>query len=298
MSVTAAMVKTLRERTGSGMMECKRALVASNGDIDAAAEQMRKSGQAKADKKADRVAAEGIVIIKQAADGSRGVIVEINSETDFAAKDESFLGFANAAADTVLEAEPADVEALYATSAGASTVDVMRRELIAKIGENIGVRRFDAVGGGDVLGSYLHGARIGVIVALKGGDEALAKDIAMHIAASSPQCLDQSGLDAELLAKERDIYRAQAADSGKPPEIVEKMIEGKMAKFINSVTLLGQPFVKDDKQTVGKLLKANSASVVAYCRYGVGEGIEKKEDDFAEEVRKQVEDAKKGDDKS
>ena len=295
MSVTAAMVKQLRERTGAGMMECKKALVAANGDIDAAAEQMRMSGQAKADKKAGRVAAEGIVIVKQDASGTRGVIVEVNSETDFVAKDDSFLAFANAAADVVLADGPADVEALYAAAAGnGQTVDEMRRELIAKIGENIGVRRFEAVGGGDVLGSYLHGARIGVIVTLKGGDDELARDVAMHIAASSPQCIDESGVDADLLAKEREIYRSQAAESGKPPEIVEKMIEGKVRKFVNSVTLLGQPFVKDDKQTVGKLLSSKAASVVTFVRYGVGEGIEKKQENFAEEVRKQVEDVKKG----
>ncbi|MFK8016870.1 MAG: translation elongation factor Ts [Gammaproteobacteria bacterium] len=294
MSVTAAMVKQLRERTGAGMMECKRALVAANGDIDTAAEEMRKSGQAKADKKAGRVAAEGVVIIKQADDGAHGVIVEINSETDFVAKDDGFLAFANSVADTVLAAAPADVDALYATDAGGSSVDESRRTLIAKIGENIGVRRFDSVGGGDVLGSYLHGSRIGVLVALKGGDEELARDVAMHIAASSPQCLDESGLDPALLEKERDIYRSQAAESGKPPEIIEKMIGGKMAKFINSVTLLGQPFVKDDKQTVGKLLSSKGASVVAYSRYGVGEGIEKKEENFAEEVAKQVADTQKG----
>ncbi len=256
MSVTAAMVKQLRERTGAGMMECKKALVAANGDIDAAAEQMRKSGQAKAD--------------------------------------EQFLGFANTAADIVLAQKPADVQALYATAAGnGQTVDEMRRDLIAKIGENIGVRRFEAVGGGDRLGAYLHGARIGTLVALKGGDEDLAKDVAMHIAASAPQCIDESGLDQDLLEKERDVYRAQAADSGKPPEIIEKMIGGKVAKFVNSVTLLGQPFVKDDKQTVGKLLGAHSASVAGFVRYGVGEGIEKKEENFAEEVRKQVEETSK-----
>ncbi|MFK7887057.1 MAG: translation elongation factor Ts [Gammaproteobacteria bacterium] len=294
MSVTAAMVKQLRERTGAGMMECKRALVASNGDIDAAAEQMRKSGQAKADKKADRVAAEGVIIIKQADDGSRGVIVEVNSETDFVAKDAGFMGFANQTADIVLSANPADVAALYAAPNGnGQTVDEARRDLIAKIGENIGVRRFQIVQGGDRLGSYLHGARIGTLVALTGGDDELAKDVAMHVAASSPECLDESGLDATLLEKERDIYRTQAAESGKPPEIIEKMIEGKVRKFVNSVTLLGQPFVKDDKQTVGKLLSSKSATVASFVRYGVGEGIEKKEENFAEEVRKQVEDVQK-----
>jgi elongation factor Ts len=288
------MVKQLRERTGAGMMECKKALVASNGDIDAAAEQMRKSGQAKADKKADRVAAEGVIIIKQADDGSRGVIVEVNSETDFVAKDDGFLAFANQAAQVVLDSNPADVEALYAAPNGnGQTVDEARRDLIAKIGENIGVRRFETVAGGDRLGNYLHGAKIGTLVALTGGDDELAKDVAMHIAASSPQCLDESGLDADMLEKERDIFRTQAADSGKPPEIIEKMIEGKVRKFVNSVTLLGQPFVKDDKQTVGKLLSSKSASVASFVRYGVGEGIEKKEENFAEEVRKQVEDVQK-----
>ena len=297
MSVTAAMVKQLRERTGAGMMECKKALVAANGDIDAAAEQMRKSGQAKADKKAGRVAAEGVIIIKTSDDGTHGVIVEVNSETDFVAKDEQFLGFANAAADIVLAEKPADVEALYATAAGnGQTVDEMRRDLIAKIGENIGVRRFDAVSGGERLGAYLHGARIGTLVAVSGGDDDLAKDVAMHIAASAPQTIDESGLDQDIVEKERDVYRAQAADSGKPPEIIEKMIEGKVRKFVNSVTLVGQPFVKDDKQTVGKLLGANSASVAGFVRYGVGEGIEKKEENFAEEVRKQVEDTQKKDD--
>ncbi|MEM6638868.1 MAG: translation elongation factor Ts [Pseudomonadota bacterium] len=295
MSVTAAMVKQLRERTGAGMMECKKALVAANGDIDAAAEQMRKSGQAKADKKAGRVAAEGVIVIRTSDDGTHGVIVEVNSETDFVAKDEQFLGFANTAADVVLAAKPDDLAALYAAPAGnGQTVDEMRRDLIAKIGENIGVRRFETVSGGGRLGHYLHGARIGTLVAVSGGDDDLARDVAMHIAASSPHCLDESGLDADVLEKERDVYRAQAAESGKPPEIIEKMIEGKVRKFVNSVTLLGQPFVKDDKQTVGKLLSSQSASVAGFVRYGVGEGIEKREENFAEEVRKQVEETQKG----
>lgn len=295
MSVTAAMVKQLRERTGAGMMECKRALVETSGDIDAAAEMMRKSGQAKADKKAGRIAAEGIVEIKTSPDGKSGVMVEINCETDFVAKDDNFLDFAQRAATVVLDSAPADVDALYASPYGdGRSVDEARRDVIAKIGENVAVRRFAKIGGGDVLASYLHGARIGVLVALKGGDEDLARDVAMHIAASNPECLDESGLDAGTLAKEREIYLTQVRDSGKPAEILDKIVEGKMRKYVNAITLLGQPFVKDDKLTVGKLLDKSKASVVQFARFAVGEGIEKKEENFADEVRKQVDASKQG----
>ena len=289
MSVTAAMVKQLRERTGAGMMECKRALVETAGDIDAAAELMRKSGQAKADKKAGNIAAEGIVVI--AGDSSNdGVIVEINCQTDFVAKDASFLAFANSVAELVNRERPQDPAALAALKLdGDHTVDEARRELVAKIGEKIDVRRFRAVAGGERLGAYLHGQRIGVLVAMSGGDEDLARDVAMHIAASNPECVDASGLDPARLAKEREIYVEQMKDSGKPAEIMDKIIEGKMAKFTNAITLLGQPFVKDDKVTVGKLLKQHGAKVVEFARFEVGEGIEKKQENFAEEVRKQVE---------
>ncbi len=294
MSVTAAMVKTLRERTGAGMMECKKALVETGGDIEAAADLMRKSGQAKADKKADRIAAEGAIVI--AREGNAAAIVEVNCETDFVAKDENFTAFANTVAGIVHDKGPADVAALYGLPyEGAATVDEARRDLIAKIGEKIDVRRFETVGGGSALASYLHGRRIGVVVALEGGDEELAKDIAMHIAASAPECLSEEGLAEDRVARERDIYLSQARESGKPEEILQKMVEGKMRKFVNSITLLGQPFVKDDKISVGKLLDSKGARVVAYSRYQVGEGIEKREENFAEEVRKQVEASEKGD---
>ncbi len=295
MSVTASMVKELRERTGAGMMECKKALVETSGDLDAAAEALRTSGQAKADKKASRVAADGKVII--ARDDSKVVIVEINSETDFVAKDENFIAFADAVAAAALANGTTDVEALATQSVGdGKSVEAARTELVAKVGENISVRRISIVENGGPIGYYTHGARIGAIVALEGGDDDLARDIAMHVAAINPVCIDESEVPEETLETERRIFSEQAAESGKPPEIIEKMITGRIAKFLNEITLVGQPFVKDSDQTVGKLLKGAGASVSSFVRFEVGEGIEKKDENFADEVMQQIEDAKKDDD--
>jgi elongation factor Ts len=291
MAVTAALVKELRERTGAGMMECKKALTENGGDIDAAIEAMRKSGQAKAAKKAGRIAAEGVVVIKIAADGKRGVVLEVNSETDFVAKDAGFQAFAEAAAEQALAGDAGDVAALAQQSMPGTegSVDQAREALIAKIGENIQLRRlvrFDQVSG--VLCAYRHGVRIGVVVELEGGDEQLGKDLAMHIAASNPLCVDASQVPAEALEKEKDIFRAQALQSGKPEAIVEKMIDGRVRKYLEEVTLLGQPFVKDPDQTVEKLLKQAGARVLRFSRIEVGEGIEKRSENFAEEVMAQV----------
>jgi len=291
MSITASMVKDLRERTGAGMMECKKALVESDGDLDAAAEALRTSGQAKADKKASRVAADGKVVIKR--EGAKAVIVEVNSETDFVAKDENFAAFADAVAVSALASGSTEAADLSGQSIGdGKTVEEARTELVAKVGENISVRRASIVDNAGSLGSYTHGARIGAIVTLEGGDEDLARDIAMHVAATNPVCIDESGVPAETLETERRIFSEQAAESGKPPEIVEKMVSGRIAKFLKEITLVGQPFVKDPDQTVGKLLAAAGASVKSFVRFEVGEGIEKKEENFADEVMKQIEDAK------
>lgn len=298
MSITASMVKELRERTGAGMMECKKALVEANGDADLAAENLRKSGQAKADKKAGRVAADGRVVV--AAEGNTAVIVEVNSETDFVAKDENFVAFAEAVAAAALASGTTDVEAFACEKlADGRSVEEARTELITKIGENIGVRRIQSISSGGVLANYTHGARIGAVVALDGGDEALARDIAMHVAASKPMCIDESGVPAETLESERRILTEQAQDSGKPAEIVEKMVTGRINKFLKEITLLGQPFVKDPDISVSKLLSGAGATVTAFVRFEVGEGIEKKQENFADEVMKQIEDTKKpnGDDK-
>jgi elongation factor Ts len=288
MAITAALVKELRERTGSGMMECKKALVETNGDLEAAIEMMRKSGQAKAAKKAGRTAAEGVIVIKQS-DG-KAALVEVNCETDFVAKDENFSGFAAAVAELALNGDAETVEALNAAPmASGGTVNEAREALIAKLGENMNVRRFArlATGGGS-LHSYSHGVRIGVVVELEGGDETLGKDLAMHIAASNPVCVSSDEVPQEMLDRERDIFKAQALESGKPENIVEKMIEGRMRKYLGEITLLGQPFVKDPDLTVEKLLKQNGAKVLQFRRLEVGEGIEKKQENFAEEVMAQA----------
>jgi len=292
MTITAAMVKDLRERTGAGMMECKKALVETAGDMDAAAEALRVSGQAKADKKAGRVAADGTVSIQL--EGNKAVIAEVNSETDFVAKDDNFLAFANAVATVALASGTTDVGALADEKlADGRTVETARTDLISKVGENISVRRIAILENAGPIAFYSHGARIGVVVALAGGDEDLARDLAMHIAATNPMCVDESGVSAETLASERRIYAEQAAESGKPPEIVEKMVAGRVAKFLKEVTLVGQPFVKDPDQTVGKLLASAGATVTSFIRFEVGEGIEKKVENFADEVMKQIADAKK-----
>ncbi len=289
MAVTAEAVKALRERTGAGMMECKKALVETNGDLEAAAEIMRKSGLAKADKKAGRVAAEGVVAIEHSADGKTAAVVEVNSETDFVAREKDFQAFAAAVAKAALAAQPKDLEALHATKLeSGATVEETRRALIARIGENLGVRRFEIVRADAPLAAYRHGTKIGVLVALQGGDAALGHDLAMHIAAINPQYLSADDVPAEQVAKEKEIFVAQVAQdpkaAGKPAEIVAKMVDGKIRKFLGEVTLLGQPFVKDDKQTVEAVLKKANAKVVRYVRYEVGAGIEKKQENFAEEV--------------
>jgi len=287
MSVTAAMVKELRERTGSGMMECKKALVETGGDIEQAIENMRKNGLAKADKKAGRVAAEGLIGVQINAEGNAAAMVEVNSETDFVAKNEDFVGFTRDVAALVLEVNPADAEALSAATMDGSTVDDVRKRLIAKIGENISVRRLAQVSS-PVVGAYQHGTRIAVLVGLDGGNAELAKDIAMHIAASNPVCVDESEVSAELIAKEKAIFTAQAQESGKPAEIIEKMIGGRINKYLKEITLVGQPFVKNPDQTIAQLLKDAGAKVTGFTRFEVGEGIEKEEVDFAAEVMAQA----------
>jgi len=287
MAISASMVKELRERTGAGMMECKKALVEADGNMDEAVEALRKSGQAKADKKSGRVAAEGRIEI--ATDGRRAVLVEINSETDFVAKDENFAGFAAAVAALALDKETTDVAALNeAVLDDGRTVESARTDLVAKVGENIGVRRAAEIRAKDHLGTYTHGLRIGAAVALEGGDAELARDIAMHVAATNPACIDEDGVPKELIEREQRIFREQAEASGKPADIVEKMVTGRVAKFLKEITLIGQPFVKDPDIAVGKLLAKAGAKVTAFVRYEVGEGIEKKQENFAEEVMKQV----------
>ncbi|HKK03355.1 MAG TPA: translation elongation factor Ts [Gammaproteobacteria bacterium] len=288
MSISASMVKELRERTGAGMMECKKALVETGGDIEAAVEHMRKQGLAKADKKAGRIAAEGLVVVSGTPDGKRAAIVEVNCETDFVSGGDDFQAFAKQVGELVLETRPADLDALLATPVEGATVEETRRALVAKIGENIGVRRYAVLESDGVVGSYVHGTRIGVLVALEGGDEGLARDLAMHIAASRPQYVDESGVPEAFLAKEREILVEQAAGEGKPAEIVAKMVEGRLRKQLAEITLVGQPFIKDPDTRVGKLLSDNGATVQAFVRYEVGEGIEKKEDNFVEEVMSQV----------
>lgn len=293
MSISAALVMQLRQKTGSGMMECKKALINTNGDIELAILEMRKSGQLKAEKKADNIAAEGINVIARSADGRSAVMVEINSETDFAARDANFTGFADKVAAAALADESVnDIDALsHALVPGSSlTVEQTRHELIAKIGENIKLRRMVRVSCDGVIGSYLHGSRIGVIVALKNGDEALAKDIAMHIAASRPQVINRDQVSAEAIATERDVFTAQARESGKPQDIIDKMIEGRINKFIDEISLIGQPFVKNPDIKISQLLKEKNAEVVSFVCFEVGQGIEKKEDNFVEEVMAQVRD--------
>ena len=297
MAISPSMVKELRERTGAGVMECKKALVETNGDIDAAAESLRKAGQAKADKKAGRVAADGRIVIR--ANGGRAIVVEVNSETDFVAKDESFVAFAEAVADAALTSRETDVSAFSNQQLpDGRTVETARTELVAKVGENISVRRIASIESGGPIAYYTHGARIGAVVALDGGDEALARDIAMHVAAINPLCIDEDAVPAETLARERRILTEQAQSSGKPAEIVEKMIAGRIAKFLKEITLLGQPFVKDPDVSIGKLLDGAGASVTSFIRFEVGEGIEKKQENFADEVMKQIEDAKQKDGES
>ena len=292
MAITASQVKELRERTGSGMMECKNALVDAGGDMDAAIEMLRKTGLAKADKKAGRVAAEGLIAIGISDDARSATLVEVNCETDFVARKAEFQEFANAIAHRILAGKPADIEALMDMplhDGDQTSIELARKSLIASIGENINVRRYtrlDATKG--ILAHYQHGVRIGVLVELEGGDAELARDIAMHIAASKPQCVAEADVPGEVLQKEREIFSAQAETSGKPANIIEKMVDGRIRKFLAEITLVGQPFVKDPDQTVGQLLKSAGASVVDFARMELGEGIEKKAENFADEVMAQV----------
>jgi elongation factor Ts len=285
MSITAAQVKELRERTGAGMMECKKALVETGGDMDAAIEHLRKSGLAKADKKSGRVAAEGTVVFAQR--GNQAVLVEVNCETDFVAKDDNFRRFADQIAELALDAD--DIDALnQASLADGQSVEDTRQQLVAKLGENIQVRRMASMASEGELGAYIHGGRIGVLVGLDGGDEELARDIAMHVAALNPAFRDADDVPAEVMEKEKQILIAQAQDSGKPAEIIEKMVTGRLRKHLAEITLTGQPFVKDGDVTVGKLLSGKNASVTGFVRLEVGEGIEKEEADFAAEVMEQA----------
>ena len=288
MAVTASMVKELRERTGAGMMECKKALVETNGDLEAALDHLRKSGLAQADKKASRIAADGQVILAANADNSEAVMVEINCETDFVAKDENFLAFATAVANNALAGDSTDVDALMTTDFNGASLEVARQALVSKIGENVQVRRVFRLNSSDNIGAYVHGGRIGVLVELEGGNDEVARDVAMHVAALNPAYIDMDDVPAEVLEKEKQCLIAQAADSGKPAEIIEKMVSGRMRKHLAAITLLGQDFVKDGDVTVAKLLEQHGAQVKGFTRLAVGEGIEKKEENFADEVMQQV----------
>ena len=292
--ITAGMVKDLREKTDAPMMECKKALTEANGDMGKAEEILRVKLGNKASKAASRVAAEGVVAAHIMANGKLGTILEINCETDFVAKNADFLAFAGALAGLVTEKNPADVAALSALELNGARVEETRKALVGKIGENVSIRRFERVAAKGRLASYIHGgAKIGVLIDVAGGDDALAKDLAMHIAASKPVSLAKEQVPAELIQKERDIAAAKAAESGKPADIVAKMVEGSVQKYLREVTLLGQPFVKNDKQTIEQLLKSNNATVASFALFVVGEGLEKKKDDFAAEVLAAVQAAKK-----
>jgi len=290
MAVTAALVKELRERTGAGMLDCKNALVETDGDVELAIENMRKSGQAKAAKKAGRIAAEGVILTHIA--GNKATMLELNSETDFVARDEGFLAFGNKILAVAAAQNINDIDSLNAADLDGVTIATARDTLVAKIGENISPRRVINIEG-ENLGAYVHSGRIGVIAILTGGDEDLAKDIAMHVAASSPVYVKPSDVPAHVVAKEKEIQLEIAIQSGKPADIAEKMVSGRMQKFTGEVSLTGQPFVKDPSMSVGDYLKSKNADVVNFVRFEVGEGIEKKTEDFAAEVAAQMAAAKK-----
>jgi len=290
MAITAAMVKELRERTGSGMMECKKALKEVDGDMELAVEHLRKTGLAKADKKAGNIAAEGK--IGYAAEGNAAVLVEVNCQTDFVSGGEEFGALTQKVTDAVIANRPADVDALLAIEVDGETLENTRRALVAKIGENMSVRRFEVLETSDRIAHYAHGNRITVLVAMEGGNDEVARDVAMHIAASNPQFIAEENVPAEVLDKEREILIEQSKNEGKPEAIVAKMVEGRIRKFLAEITLDGQAFVKDPDTTVAKLLAANNAKVTGFVRYEVGEGIEKKEENFADEVMAQVNAAK------
>lgn len=291
MSITAAQVKELRERTGAGMMECKKALVETEGDIDLAIENMRKAGAAKADKKASRTAAEGTINVEVSADGKTAVIVETNCETDFVGRDKNFLDFSSQVAKRALQEQADDVAKLVSLvfqEGEAKTIEEVRQNLVTTIGENVQIRRIQLVKAEGIVSSYMHGARIGVLVALNTDADQLGKDLAMHIAASKPITISPDDVSKDLVDKEREIFTAQAESSGKPAEIIAKMVDGRMSKFVNEVSLTGQAFVKDPSTTVGALLKSAKAQVTSFVRFEVGEGIEKEVTDFATEVMEQV----------
>ncbi len=289
MEIKAALVKELRERTGAGMMECKRALQACAGDMEAAIQHLRKAGLAKAARRTGKVAAEGVIVIH--AMGRTAAMVEVNCETDFVAKGDEFSAFCEAVASVILEKRPADLVALSRLPIGSregDTVEERQQQLAAKIGENIAVRRFEVLSCKGIPGVYSHGSRIGVIVDLEGGEPGLAKDIAMHVAASRPVCVSEAEVPAEMVEKEKEVLIAQAENSGKPSGIIEKMVQGRLKKFFAEVTLLGQPFVKDPEVSVSQLLKKAGASVHSFTRFEVGEGLQKKAENFAAEVMAQV----------
>ena len=290
MAITAASVKELRERTGAGMMDCKKALTETNGDMEAAIDLMRTSGAAKAAKKSGRVAAEGLVKVNISDDGKTATILEVNSETDFVTKGDAFIDFVEKLGALALKTKPADIdELLTQTLDNGDSLEKAREAIVAKVGENVAIRRVQTVTVDNaIIGTYKHGERIAVISVIECGDEALAKDIAMHVAATRPECISEDELSDDLLEREKAIFVEQARESGKPDNIIEKMIVGRMKKFVNEVTLYGQAFVKDPDTTVGSLAKANGATVKSFIRFEVGEGIEKKEENFAEEVAAQM----------
>jgi len=291
MSVTASMVKELRERTGAGMMDCKKALQEAQGDMEAAITAMRKSGQAKAAKRAGKIAAEGVIVIRMSSDSKKAFIMELNCETDFVARDTNFKEFATALALRGLDTEAADSQTLMESPVSdgkEQTLEQLRQELVVKIGENIQLRRVASITSSGIVGSYKHGDRIGVIIGLDRNDPELAKDIAMHIAAANPQAVDADSVPTDVIEKEREIFSAQAKETGKPDNIIEKMVTGRIAKFLKEICLVDQAFVKDPDQTVRDLLKAKNTNVTGFVRFEVGEGIEKKTQDFAEEVEVQV----------
>ena len=290
MNITASMVKELREITGVGMMECKKALVETDGNLEVAIENLRKSGAASAAKKSGRVAADGIIKIATSDDNTTAVLVEINCETDFVAKDDNFLGFTDMVVEAALSNQSTDVESLMATEVNGKSLESTRENLVAKIGENVQVRRVQLVKAADngLVGSYSHGKNIGVVVSITGGDDELAKDLAMHVAAANPEYVSEEQVPAEQLEKEKEILMAQAENSGKPAEIIEKMMIGRIKKYLAEITLKGQQFVKDPDTSVEKLLSAKNANVVEFTRFEVGEGIEKKVDNFVEEVMAQA----------
>jgi len=291
MAISADQVKDLRARTGAGMMECKKALQEAEGDVEAAVDVMRRRGLAKADKKADRVAAEGVIVSSVSEDAKQGVLLEVNAETDFVAGNDDFLGFSRRVAEVVLAKAPADVNELMALpyqDEGGDDVETAQKELVGRIGENVQIRRFARYSTDGVVATYLHGSRIGVVIDVASDDATLARDLAMHVAASQPICVSKEDVDSATLERERQILVDQAQDSGKSDEIIQKMVEGRLNKWLGEVTLLGQPFVKDPDQTVEELLKAKGAGVNRFIRFEVGEGKEKKEENFAEEVAAQV----------